>query len=148
MSETDLNALAKEAHDASQWMRTTAHFLRNDYWPTADKAKETFIVGIEDAGKRFYALADALTAAATPRSEWCFDMSKAPDDGSSVIIAVKSYNRPSEFIVSEAHYLKEDGGWWWAQTSPGDYYASPISETNGEVTAWQPLPSPPTEPGK
>lgn len=60
-----------------------------------------------------------------------------------VIIQVTDETRDP--IVGEAQWHDDgDGGdWWWANTSPGDYYSGPISEMNfGKPTHWMPLPLP------
>lgn len=48
--------------------------------------------------------------------------------------------------VGEATWLREGDGdfdLWWANTSPGDYYADPISQSNAPVVAWRPMPEAP-----
>lgn len=49
--------------------------------------------------------------------------------------------------VGEAYWHPEDprdGGWWWAGTSPGDYYADDVQNSiSGRITHWMPLPEPP-----
>ena len=37
------------------------------------------------------------------------------------------------------------GSWWWAN-SYGEYWAEPIHVRQGQVTYWQPLPEPPSQP--
>lgn len=74
----------------------------------------------------------------------------APKDSTPVIVAVPTQDN-SDFIVGEAYFDPEnydDGDWWWAGTSVGDYYDNPISETNYHGPSyWMPLPLPPA-PGK
>jgi len=83
-------------------------------------------------------LADALE-----EREWR-DISSAPRDGTPILVAVTDPVHPS--VVGEAWWQGEGGeaDWWWANTSPGDYYADPIRDRqHGQVTHWQPLPLPP-----
>lgn len=69
----------------------------------------------------------------------------APGDGTPVLLAVKVASE-REPIVGEAYW--HDSGpasyqaWWWANTGPGDYAASPVA---GEVLNWMPLPAPPQD---
>ena len=70
----------------------------------------------------------------------------APKDGTNILIALtnRGFNgaepRPNE--VGEAYWLEND--WWWAGTSPRNYYQDSISETAyGTVSHWMPLPAPP-----
>lgn len=80
------------------------------------------------------------TRAPAPREDgWRFDMENAPHDGTPLLVSVM-INGP---VVGEARWTGEDGdaGWWWAQTSPGDYYAEKITST---PIAWRPLPAPPS----
>lgn len=51
-------------------------------------------------------------------------------------------------IVGEATWLREDDkelDLWWANTSPGDYYADPISQSNAKVVAFRPMPEAPCD---
>jgi hypothetical protein len=61
----------------------------------------------------------------------------APKDGMPVLVVWDG-------IVGEAHYCGDedtrDPGWWWANTSPGDYHAERLSP---DPTHWMPLPPPP-----
>ncbi|WP_182421994.1 DUF551 domain-containing protein [Aureimonas sp. ME7] len=67
----------------------------------------------------------------------------APRDGTNVIVAVPTKDR-DDFIVGEAYCNEERGGWWWANLSDGDYYASPIIEMHYHLPShWRPLPAPP-----
>ncbi len=66
----------------------------------------------------------------------------APRNGTPVIIFATDHSyfeKPSE-IVGEAYCHEESGKWWWANTSPGDYYAD---EIDYRITHWMPLPEPP-----
>lgn len=71
----------------------------------------------------------------------------APKDKTPIIIAVPTKDQ-DDFIVGEAYFdpgmSSDDGDWWWAGTSYGDYHAGPVSELNHHApTLWQHLPSPP-----
>ena len=81
---------------------------------------------------------------------WSFDMEAAPRDGTPVIVAVTSIHEGHEPIVGQAFIDTDNGGhWWWAGTSYGDYYASPIHETNNPPYAWHSMlnaPTPPSDP--
>lgn len=71
------------------------------------------------------------------------------EDRATAIVACPSLNKPGEWIIGEAVYICDDkpvdrGLWWWANTGPGDYFASPIIETNGAPAYWQPLPAAPS----
>ncbi len=49
-------------------------------------------------------------------------------------------------VVGEAWHRADgdhDDGWWWAGTSPGDYYADTIDQINDPITHWMPLPAAP-----
>lgn len=53
-------------------------------------------------------------------------------------------------IVGEAWFRDAEGandtwdsGWWWAGTGPGDYYSSPVIETNDPPRLWMRLPAVP-----
>lgn len=65
----------------------------------------------------------------------------APRDGTSVIVASRYETRT---VVGEARFLMDEDAtytaWWWANQSPGDYYADMIYPN---PTHWQPLPAPP-----
>lgn len=92
----------------------------------------------------------ALTGKA--QGAWSFDMEAAPWDGTNVIVAVASIHEGQEPIVGQAFIDADNGGhWWWAGTSYGDYYASPIHETNNPPYAWHPMldaPAPPASSGQ
>lgn len=65
-----------------------------------------------------------------------------PVERQSIIVCTA--DEPS--IVGEAVWLSEDGrplDLWWANTSPGDYYADPISQSNARVVAFRPMPEAP-----
>lgn len=78
-------------------------------------------------------------------SEWK-DIATAPKDGTSVIVAVPVEWNPG-WCIGEAHYRPEvlgDGeGWWWANTTPGEYTATSLAEWHRDPTHWMPLPAPP-----
>lgn len=81
--------------------------------------------------------------------EWNYDLSAAPKGSENpVLVTVPAYAVGHAPFVGEAYFYESDGsrdgdeGWWWAGTSPGDYYASPIRETNAEPIAWRHLPEP------
>lgn len=65
----------------------------------------------------------------------------ARKDGTAVLVATP--DGKGGWIVGEAYYRDAhepgDRGWWWANTAPDDYYASPISEINGPIELWCPL---------
>lgn len=71
----------------------------------------------------------------------------APKDKTGVIIACPSMRVRGEWVVGEAYFSPDEygDGWWWANTSPGDYHSSPIIETNNPPTHWQPMPAPPAK---
>ncbi|WP_425283199.1 DUF551 domain-containing protein [Methyloceanibacter caenitepidi] len=75
-------------------------------------------------------------------------MESAPKDGTHVILAV-SGAYTSKQIVGEAYFNsedhEEDGDWWWAGTSSGDYYAQSFKEAAWTPTHWMPLPNPPSK---
>ncbi|MRX31867.1 hypothetical protein [Aminobacter sp. MDW-2] len=75
----------------------------------------------------------------------------APKDRTAIIIAVPTKDQ-DDFHVGEAYFDPENydnGDWWWANTSYGDYHAGPVSEINWHgPTHWQPLPAPPSLPNK
>lgn len=75
------------------------------------------------------------------------DISTAPKDRTSVIIAVPTKNM-DDFHVGEAYFDPEnygDGDWWWAGTHHADYHSGPVSELNFHGPMfWQPMPEPPT----
>jgi len=62
--------------------------------------------------------------------------------------------RDGPACVGEAYWHPTDpvdGGWWWANTGPGDYHADCIANCiTGHIVGWQPLPAPPpkTEGGR
>ena len=59
------------------------------------------------------------------------------DDGSTMRLVGEGY-----WHASGGAYGQPD--WWWAGTSPGDYYADPISQSiTGQITHWMPMPQPP-----
>lgn len=66
----------------------------------------------------------------------------APRDGTSVIVLVGDLVGEATCLEGES-YSGSDAGWWWANTSPGDYYAEKIALRHGEPTHWMPLPDPP-----
>ncbi|WP_147377445.1 hypothetical protein [Mesorhizobium jarvisii] len=80
----------------------------------------------------------------TDANGW-LDISTAPKDGTRVILAVPHYE--SGWNIGEAYFdasNPEDGDWWWAGSSAGDYWASPLRECNHHPPShWQPLPNPP-----
>ncbi|MEN3229239.1 MazG-like family protein [Methylorubrum rhodesianum] len=94
----------------------------------------------------------ARPAAPEAQGTWSFDMEAAPRDGTNVIVAVASIHEGHEPIVGQAFIDSDNGGhWWWAGTSYGDYYASPIHETNNPPYAWRPMldaPAPPASSGQ
>ena len=49
----------------------------------------------------------------------------------------------AEGVVGEARF-DDEGEWWWANESAGDYHASPIVP---QPTVFQPLPAPPEAEG-
>lgn len=66
-------------------------------------------------------------------------MESAPKS-KAVLVAV---GEPGEEIIGEARLRSEgdgDDGWWWANESPGDYYANRIDAP--EPHLWLPLPTP------
>jgi len=68
----------------------------------------------------------------------------APKDGTAILVA--GTNRNGAPMLGEAYWHvnpdgRDDVGFWWANTDPGDYYACQIDE--GALTHWQPLPKPP-----
>jgi hypothetical protein len=75
------------------------------------------------------------------------DIETAPRDGTPVIIAVPTKDQ-DDFHVGEAYFDPEhydNGDWWWAGTSYGEYHAGPVSEINWHApTHWQPLPKAPS----
>jgi len=80
-----------------------------------------------------------------PDENGWLDISTAPKDGTYVLLAVPHYE--SGWNIGEAYFDQQsrDGGdWWWAGTSDGDYWSSPLSESNHHPPShWQPLPLPP-----
>jgi hypothetical protein len=86
--------------------------------------------------------------------KWRSDIESA-QDGRSVIVAVPrtpTPEHPEPYIVGEAYFdhdadRESDRTWWWAGTSAGEYFDSPIIEGNvaGLPTHWMPLPQPPKE---
>lgn len=75
-------------------------------------------------------------------SEWQ-PIETAPKDGSSVLLAVATDD--GRAVAGEGWYRDNDDsdmGWWWANESPGDYYAEAI-EPRWRITHWMPLPAPP-----
>ena len=66
---------------------------------------------------------------------------RAAGQAETVIIAVTCPDRGT--VVGEA-WRADDGEWWWAGTTPSDYYDDPIREINfGDVTHWMPMPDAP-----
>lgn len=78
------------------------------------------------------------------------DIASAPKDGTNIIIAVTG--GPNGPTVCEAYFCVDDeygAEWWLASTGPANYYHGPISDImHGNVSHWQPLPSPPASAGK
>lgn len=74
--------------------------------------------------------------------EWNDDMSAAPNENEGVGSVIVYAVRWGMGIVGEA-YLKEDGEWWWENTSDGDYHAESLAASGFQVTHWMPLPAPP-----
>lgn len=109
--------------------------------------RSTLFLTYEDAGM----IAAALRAPSLDRGaeEWNYDMDTAPKGaGNPVLVSVPAFAEGHAPFVGEAYYHEgndqndSDEGWWWAGTSPGDYYASPIREVNAEPIAWRHLPAP------
>lgn len=78
-----------------------------------------------------------------------------PGDGEPMISVLLAWTCCKEdgstaYQVGEGYWHASGGAygeadWWWAGTSPGDYYADPISQSiTGKITHWMPLPKPPT----
>ena len=88
----------------------------------------------------------ASTEKVIARSEWV-PIGTAPKDQSIIVAASNTYQKT--WTVGEARWQQDDpdhpydGDWWWANISPGDYTGDSISNMNGPVEYWQPLPSPP-----
>lgn len=83
------------------------------------------------------------------------DISTAPKDGIAKPLLLCVPRSDETQTVGEAYWHQgEDGeddyntGWWWAGTSPGDYYDDKLVNTNAEPTHWQPLPAPPVSEGE
>lgn len=66
-------------------------------------------------------------------------MNTAPKElGSDVLIAADS----DEGTPTVGHaFLGRDEQWYWMDADPG--YHDPITESNGKLLGWQPLPEPP-----
>lgn len=77
-------------------------------------------------------------AGSLPALAWEPIETARPVDGRSIL--VKTSDCPP--LVGEAWWQEENGklDLWWANTSPGDYYSDPISQSNNPVTHWMPLP--------
>jgi hypothetical protein len=69
-------------------------------------------------------------------------ISTAPKDGSSIILAVPSHDRPGEYVVGEAKWHESYvDDWWWAGNHPDDPHGGPLSEIMfHRPTHWLPLP--------
>jgi len=77
-------------------------------------------------------------------AQW-LPIESAPKDGSRIIIAVTGGMYGAK--VHEAYFCIDGewgSDWWLAATQPSDYYIGPISDImHGEISHWQPLPTPP-----
>lgn len=87
---------------------------------------------------------DAYARAALAARPGWRSMDSAPRDGTSVLVWSEPFTEGGNRSVGEAYF--RDDEWWWACTGPDDYHCDPISETNGAVGGWQPLPPPPSAP--
>lgn len=60
-------------------------------------------------------------------------------------------NRDGTQGVGEAYWYPGetmDSGWWWANTSPGDYHSDTVENSiTGRITHWRPVPAPPQAEG-
>lgn len=78
------------------------------------------------------------------RDDWCYDMDLAPRDRTRVLLSLPSSFPHYPPHVGECYFNPDaDGGtWWWSGTDAGDYYSTPLSETNAPPEAWRHLPPP------
>lgn len=84
------------------------------------------------------AIATALRVAAAPA--WRFDMENAPRDGSAVLIFADGevgFGWYDDGLDPDGNPYEEPGWYWFDQHEQGPT----------EPTAWQPLPSPPSQGG-
>jgi hypothetical protein len=80
-------------------------------------------------------------------AEWQL-IDTAPHDPDLQVIVCVPVPQNGRQIVGEAYWCgngdPNDEGWWWAQTSPGDYRCDSIVNALGaEPTHWMPMPEPP-----
>lgn len=114
------------------------------HYPDANQAEEraAFCAGAAHAVTRLPA--DQLDAETVGWRDIATFETEPHGQGSPVLIVCGT-------TVGEAWYRDSEGandsdsGWWWAGTSPGDYYSSPVSETNELPRLWHPLPAPPAK---
>lgn len=92
----------------------------------------------------------ALTASTAPSTEGLREwqpIAGAPRDQNIIVAAMNTYSKT--WVVGEARWQSDDpdhpddGDWWWANISPGDYTGDSIFNMNGPVEFWQPLPPAP-----
>ena len=71
-----------------------------------------------------------------------------PEDGEPRVEVMLAWTNIRDGVetsaVGEAYWNRESADWWWANTSPGDYYSDTVQNSiTGRITHWRPLPPPP-----
>lgn len=112
-------------------------------------------VGNSQATGCYQAMLAASSAPEPPGDGWR-PIAEAPKGAADeapicVLLSWTCVNERGEITerqVGEAYWNPDSpdgGGWWWANTAPGDYYADPISESiGGQITHFRHLPLPPS----
>lgn len=81
------------------------------------------------------------------REAWNYDLSAAPmpnDDQPMRPVLLAWHGRDGSAHCGEGYWHAGETAWWWANTSPGDYYSDAIEQCiDGAIYAWKPLPAPP-----
>lgn len=123
--------------------------LEEAIWAHSD-CKGDVIDCMSAALEAYFCAREAQGWVEAPKVAWR-DMESAPMPAKGAprvsVLLMWDYSDGSRH-VGEAYWQDDGGGfnegWWWANTSPGDYFYDLIENgITGHILAWMPMPEPP-----